>query len=148
VVRTLTYYFPSIPAAVIIQSVNIKPSPTSLISDEQRLQLMRILSEQSDISQRDLAKAMGISVGSKTHYCLQALIEKGHVKVDNIRSNPIKRGYLYLITPQGLKEKGQLTLRFLDRKQQEYQQLQQEFAQLRSEIAQSDQREPESLHHG
>ena len=79
---------------------------------------MRIHSEQSDISQRDLSKAMGISVG-KTHYCLQALIEKG-----------------------------QLTLRFLDRKQQQYQQLQQEIAQLRSEIAQSGQRQPDSLHHG
>ncbi len=126
--------------------MNTKPSPTSLISEEQRLQLMRILSEQSDISQRDLSKAMGISVG-KAHYCLQALIEKGHVKADNFRNNPKKRGYLYLITSQGIKEKGQLTLRFLERKQQ-YLQLQQDIAQLRNEIAQSDQQQPESLHHG
>ncbi len=109
--------------------MNKEKHPTRLISEEQRLQLMRILTDQPDITQRDLAQAMGLSVG-KAHYCLQALIEKGHVKADNFRSNPQKRGYLYLLTPRGIEEKGRLTLHFLDRKLHEYAQLQQEITQL------------------
>ena len=113
--------------------MNNDRSPTQLISEEQRLQLMRILADQPQITQRDLAKGMGLSVG-KAHYCLKALIEKGHVKADNFRSNPKKRGYLYLLTPKGIEEKGRLTLRFLDRKLHEFDRLQQEIQELKAEI--------------
>ena len=73
------------------------------MNDELRLQLLRILSEHPDVSQRELAHALGLSLG-KTNYCLRALIARGWVKVNNFRSSDNKRAYAYVLTASGLQD--------------------------------------------
>ena len=85
------------------------------------------------MSQRDLAVAAGISVGS-THYLLKALVEKGLVKIGNFSASSDKRRYAYLLTPRGVREKSDMTRRFLARKLEEYDALQAEIEQLREEL--------------
>ncbi len=80
---------------------------------------MRLLEANPDLTQRQLADALGVSVGG-LNYCLKALIQKGFVKVNNFRQSNNKFGYVYLITPAGASEKARLTASFLQRKMQEY----------------------------
>ncbi len=80
---------------------------------------MRLLEANPDITQRELADALGVSVGG-LNYCLKALIQKGYVKVSNFKQSKNKFGYVYLLTPAGVVEKANLTGRFLQRKMQEY----------------------------
>lgn len=95
--------------------------------------LLKILSERPDISQRELARELGVSLG-KTNYCLQALVEKGWVKARNFSTSTNKRGYLYLLTPAGVEQKARLAVDFLRRKMCEHEALQQEIRELRREI--------------
>ena len=85
------------------------------------------------MSQRELAEALGVSVGA-ANYCLKALVEKGWVKLENFRKNPNKLGYLYLLTPMGITAKAQLTASFLGRKMAQYEALRAEIDQLRAEV--------------
>lgn len=101
--------------------------------DEITYKLLKTLDENPTQSQRELSKSLGISLG-KLNYCLKALIDKGLVKAKNFRSNPDKAGYLYLLTPAGVEEKGRVTVRFLKRKMQEFEQLEQEIADIQSEM--------------
>jgi EPS-associated MarR family transcriptional regulator len=80
---------------------------------------MRLLEVNPDLTQRQLADALGVSVGG-LNYCLKALIQKGFVKVNNFRQSKNKFGYVYLLTPAGANEKARLTASFLQRKMQEY----------------------------
>ncbi len=80
---------------------------------------MRLLEANPDLTQRQLADALGVSVGG-LNYCLKALIQKGFVKVSNFRQSKNKFGYVYLLTPAGAGEKARLTASFLHRKMQEY----------------------------
>lgn len=96
--------------------------------------VMRRLQETPDINQRDLAKELGISLGS-INYCLQALIEKGWVKMQNFSQSRNKLGYVYLLTPSGIVEKSALTGRFLKRKMEEYDALHEEIEALKTEIS-------------
>jgi EPS-associated MarR family transcriptional regulator len=105
----------------------------SMLDDATRYQLLKLLAERPEITQRELAAAMGVSLG-KANYCIQALIEKGLVKTGNFRRNPNKGVYAYLLTPEGVQEKAQVTLRFLHRKMAEYDALQAEIAALRQEV--------------
>ena len=91
-----------------------------------RLQVMRLLSQNPEMSTRQIADAVGISNGS-AYYVLRALVDKGFVKLDNFKKNPRKRQYAYLLTPKGVLEKSKLTRGFIERKHQEY-------AALRAEI--------------
>ena len=104
-----------------------------VLTDLQRLELLKLLQEQPQMSQRDLAQAMGVSLG-KANYCLKALMEKGLVKLGNFRRNPDKQEYAYLLTPAGLEEKTRITLAFLKRKVAEYEALEKEIEQLRGEL--------------
>ena len=104
-----------------------------VLTDSQRLELLKLLHDQPEMSQRDLARAMGVSLG-KANYCLKALLEKGLVKLERFRANPNKRQYAYLLTPAGLEEKTRITLGFLRRKVAEYKALQKEIEQLRDEL--------------
>src|SRR5471030_2113023 len=104
-----------------------------VLTDPQRLELLKLLQNEPRISQRDLARAMGVSLG-KANYCLKALIEKGLVKLGNFRRNPDKREYAYLLTPAGLEEKTRITMSFLRRKVAEYEALEKEIEQLRGEL--------------
>ena len=91
-----------------------------------RLQVMRLLSQNPEMSTRQIADAVGISNGS-AYYVLSALVDKGFVKLDNFKKNPRKRQYAYLLTPKGVLEKSKLTRGFIERKHREY-------AALRAEI--------------
>jgi EPS-associated MarR family transcriptional regulator len=104
-----------------------------LLTDPQRLELLKLLQDQPQMSQRDLAQAMGVSLG-KANYCLKALMEKGLVKFGNFRNNPDKREYAYLLTPAGLEEKTRITMAFLRRKVAEYEALEKEIEQLRGDL--------------
>ncbi len=104
-----------------------------MLSDPQRLEILKLLDAQPQMNQRDLAQAMGVSLG-KANYCLKALIEKGLVKLENFRKNPSKRQYAYLLTPAGLEDKTRITLAFLKRKVAEYEALEKEIEQLRGDL--------------
>jgi EPS-associated MarR family transcriptional regulator len=95
---------------------------------------MQMLHAKPDISQREMAKALGISFGG-VNYCLNALMAKGLVKVQNFSQSQNKFGYVYLLTPAGIAEKMALTGSFLKRKMDEYEALRLEIGALQSEIA-------------
>ncbi len=94
---------------------------------------MRILQENSDLTQRELAEKLGMSV-SGLNYCLNALIDKGLVKMQNFSNSKNKFKYVYLLTPMGITEKVALTTRFLRRKIEEYESLKLEIEALKSEV--------------
>jgi EPS-associated MarR family transcriptional regulator len=101
-----------------------------VLTDEYRCKILRILEEDPDISQRELARALGISLG-RANFCLQALIEKGWIKVNNFKNSNNKKAYMYLLTRRGLAEKARVTSRFLERKVAEYEALRREIEELR-----------------
>lgn len=100
---------------------------------EIHLKVLRQLEKNPDMTQRELAKALGVSLG-KINYCLQALIEKGLIKADNFKKNNNKAAYLYLLTPKGIEEKSRITLHFLERKMDEYERLRKQIAELKREV--------------
>jgi len=104
------------------------------MTEEIRYKILKLLAENPDISQRELAVSLGISLG-KTNYCLQALKEKGWVKAKNFKNNPDKRRYFYFLTPKGIEEKTKVTARFLKRKLTEYEMLEMEIDRLRKEVS-------------
>ena len=103
------------------------------MQQELRYKIFNILEKNSSISQRQLAKELGVSLG-KTNYCLRALIEKGLVKAGNIKRSNNKKSYLYLLTPKGIEEKGRLAIEFLERKIQEHKELTIEIEKIRVEV--------------
>jgi EPS-associated MarR family transcriptional regulator len=106
-----------------------------MLSDEYRYKILKRLETEPEISQRELARELGISLG-KMNYCLRALIEKGWVKAKNFRNNRNKQSYMYLLTPGGVEEKARITLHFLKFKMAEYQALKSEVEDLQREAAQ------------
>lgn len=103
-----------------------------MLTDEYRYKILKILESNPEISQRDMARALGVSLG-RVNFCLKALIEKGLLKAANFRNSQNKLAYMYLLTPSGIEEKSQMTARFLKIKLQEYAALEQEIAELREE---------------
>ena len=95
--------------------------------------VMNLIHKNPDISQRELAKETGISLGSM-HYCLKALALKGWLKAGNFKNNPDKSVYLYLLTPEGVTQKSRLAIDFLRRKKQEYDELKKEIEQLSEDL--------------
>ena len=93
---------------------------------------MRILQENPDLTQRELAEKLGMSVGG-LNYCLKTLIDKGWVKMHNFSQSKNKLGYVYILTPTGLVEKAALTSRFLKRKMREHDALKNEIEALKAE---------------
>lgn len=117
-----------------------------ILTEENRYQLLKLLEQNPSLNQRQLATAMGISLG-KTNYCLNALIEKGWVKVGNFKRSKNKMYYAYFLTPKGIEEKARVTLQFLKLKQQEHEELVKELEELKEEAAQLTQ-EKEGNHLG
>jgi len=105
-----------------------------VLTDEYRYRILKLLEADPHASQRRIADELGISLG-RVNYCLQALIEKGLVKVNNFRSSTNKRAYLYLLTPRGIEEKARVTARFLRVKLNEYETLKRELEELQREAA-------------
>ena len=95
--------------------------------------VLRLIEEQPEISQRELSRSLGVSLG-KTHYLMKALLEKGLVKADNFRRSDNKLAYAYLLTPKGITAKLELTRAFLRLKEGEYQSALEEIARLRKEL--------------
>ena len=97
------------------------------------LNLLRHLQEKQDVSQRELAHKMGVSLG-KMNYILNALIKKGIIKVQNFRNNKNKLAYTYYLTPMGVNEKAILTVKFFKRKLSEYDTIKKEIAELEEDM--------------
>ncbi|HXO66315.1 MAG TPA: MarR family EPS-associated transcriptional regulator [Steroidobacteraceae bacterium] len=110
-----------------------------MLPEELRYKLLKILGPNPQLSQRELAQQLGMSLG-KVNYCLRALIDKGWVKAANFKNSRNKSAYMYLLTPRGLEEKAWLTTRFLQIKMREYEALKHEIEQIRIEAAQQSQR--------
>ncbi len=104
------------------------------MSDEIQYKILNSIQENPQISQRDLAKELGVSLG-KANYCLRALIERGWVKARNFQQSDNKIAYAYLLTPKGIEEKARVTVRFLRYKINEYETLKQEIRLMQQEIA-------------
>jgi len=107
------------------------------LQEDTYFRVMRILQENPDLTQRDLAEKLGISVGG-LNYCLKALMEKGFVKMKNFASSKNKFGYVYVLTPTGISEKAAITHSFLKRKIDEYDALKAEIEALKSELDQTE----------
>lgn len=104
-----------------------------MLTDECRYKILKELQQDPDVSQRELAKRLDISLG-KVNFCLKALMEKGLVKAENFKNSTNKASYLYLLTPKGIEEKVSLTQCFLHRKLKEHEALEKEIEQLRKEV--------------
>ena len=104
------------------------------MNEETSYKLINLVEQQPDISQRELAKEMGISLG-KTNYCLKALMDKGWLKARNFKNSNNKIAYAYVLTPRGLSEKAKITTRYLKRKVHEYERLKSEIEQLQKEVS-------------
>ena len=100
--------------------------------NQQEFNLLRKISKKPESSQRELASELDISLG-KLNYVLKELKKKGLIKIDNFKKNPNKSGYLYLLTPKGISEKTAITIRFMKRKMNEYEELKKELNQNKSE---------------
>ena len=108
-------------------------SHKSMLSDDK---IFKALEENPEISQRELASLLGVSLG-KTNFCLQALMEKGWIKVQNFKNNKNKLAYTYLLTSSGIEEKAKLTVQYLRIKMQEYELLLREIHELTKEVEDS-----------
>ena len=93
--------------------------------DQDFLNLLREIDDKPNASQRKLAEVLGFSLG-KLNYCLKALKDKGLIKINNFKNNPKKIKYIYVLTPQGIAEKTNLTVNFMKRKMKEYDELKKE----------------------
>ena len=91
----------------------------------QEFNLLRKISKKPNANQRELASEMNVSLG-KINYVLKALKNKGLIKINNFKNNPDKSGYLYLLTPKGMSEKTKITIQFMKRKVEEYEELKKE----------------------
>lgn len=103
------------------------------LREDVQFRILRLLQENPEMSQRDLAKAVGVSTGG-IHYVLYALLEKGLIKLGNFTAAEDKRRYSYILTPKGITEKAAITNRFLARKLEEYEALKAEIDSLRNEL--------------
>jgi EPS-associated MarR family transcriptional regulator len=105
---------------------------TLMLTEEVRYRLLKLLEAQPELSQRDVARELGTSLG-KVNYCLKALIDRGLVKAVNFRNSNNKVAYMYLLTPRGIEAKAQVTAAFLKSKMQEYEALKAQIEDLRQE---------------
>ena len=101
--------------------------------EETYFRVMQILHENPEASTRDIARALGISNGS-AYYCISELLEKGLIKFKNFKKSTSKSNYFYQLTPKGISSKATLTVKFLERKRQEYIDLKKEIARLEVDL--------------
>ena len=98
-------------------------------NQQSKYQLLKSLEQDANLTQRQLSKELGISLG-KVNYCLQSLIQRGFVKINNFKNSNHKLQYSYLLTPKGIEEKTKLTIEFLKVKTEEYEELKKEVEKL------------------
>ena len=97
---------------------------------DDQFEILRAIDKKSDMTQRDLSNTLGISLG-KINYCINALKEKGLIKIGNFSESKNKIKYAYVLTPKGIAEKTKLTYNFLKRKMKEYEELQKELKKIK-----------------
>lgn len=107
----------------------------SMLDEGTHYGLLKTLEENPGLSQRDLAKKLGVSLG-KINFCLNALVAKGSLKINNFRNSENKLAYAYLLTPSGVEQKARMTVQFLKNKVQEYERLRAEIEELQREAEQ------------
>ena len=105
----------------------------SKLNPDIHFRVLNIVSEDPHVTQRALAKKLGISLGA-VNYCLKELIKVGHVKVANFQKNSNKLNYFYLITPKGIRKKSALTTNFLKRKLTEFYELKREIESIQMKM--------------
>lgn len=113
------------------------PSLQKPLPEETSYRVMQLLQENPDLTQRELAEKLGVSVGG-VNYCLRVLVDKGWLKMKNFAHSKNKFGYVYVLTPHGISEKADLTARFLKRKMAEYEMLKHEIEALKAEMSDSE----------
>ena len=118
-------------------ATNTAKGPETSARDELRLRVLRALEGNPELSQRQLAAELGVSLGG-VNYALKAFVGRGFVKADNFRKSGNKVAYLYVLTPKGVAEKASLATAFLGRKLEEYEVLRQEIEALKGEVGSGD----------
>tara|TARA_B100001250_G_C19241341_1_gene546661 strand:- start:104 stop:466 length:363 start_codon:yes stop_codon:yes gene_type:complete len=106
-----------------------------MANQDLQYQVLKMLEDDPDLTQRQIAEKLGVSLG-KTHYLVKSLIDVGWIKFGNFKRSGDKLGYAYLLTPKGIAEKATITVKFLERKQQEYIKLNKEIAELKEDVRQ------------
>ena len=91
-------------------------------NNQDHFNLLRKIKNDPNTTQRKMAKDLGFSIG-KLNYCIKALRSKGLIKIENFKKNPTKLNYIYILTPKGITAKTKLTINFMRRKMQEYEEL-------------------------
>jgi len=114
----------------ILVPIDSYSSRQAKLQEDTYFRVLKFLSENPNINQRDLSKRLGLSLGG-VNYCVRALINKGFIKVQNFNASKRKLGYAYLLTPKGVREKADLSYRFLQRKMREYEDLRAEIESLK-----------------
>jgi len=102
---------------------------------EIRYRLLKLLEKNPNLTQRQMAGEMGLSLG-KFNYCLKELVKKGIVKIDRFTTSDNKAGYMYVLTPHGIEEKAKITVSFLRRKMKEYEEIKNQIKELAGEVDQ------------
>ena len=103
------------------------------MTEDTHYHVFKILETNPQISQRQLAGELGVSLG-KANYCIRAMIDKGLVKANNFKNSANKRAYLYVLTPKGVEAKAKISVRFLTRKMEEYEALRVEIEKLKADL--------------
>ena len=103
------------------------------MTEDTHYQVLKILEQNPQISQRELAREMGVSLG-KVNYCLKELMKKGLVKANNFKNSSNKIAYFYVLTPRGIEAKAKISVKFLQRKMAEYESLKAEIEELKLEL--------------
>ena len=103
------------------------------MKEEIHYNVLKHIEDNPSITQRELAKELGVSVG-KVNYCLKALIDKGWIKANNFKNSNKKLAYFYILTPSGIEQKAKITMNFLKRKMSDYEELKQEIEVLKNEV--------------
>ena len=107
------------------------------LREDVKFRILRLLQDNPEMTQRELAKQVGVSTGG-IHYVLNALVEKGMLKLSNFTASEDKRRYAYVLTPQGIVEKARLTRRFMIRKLAEYEALKAEIEEVRGDLSEQE----------
>jgi EPS-associated MarR family transcriptional regulator len=107
------------------------------LREDVKFRILRLLQDNPEMTQRELAKEVGVSTGG-IHYVLNALVEKGMLKLSNFKAAEDKRRYAYKLTPQGIAEKVRLTRRFMIRKLAEYEALKAEIDEVRGDLSEQE----------
>lgn len=107
-----------------------------LYNQEIHYRLLNLLADEPRIGQRDMAMKMGISIG-KVNYCIAELASKGLIKIKRFKNTKPKLPYAYMLTPHGMEEKGRITVKFLKRKVEEYDEIKRQIKAIAQDIEQN-----------